>query len=489
MVNQVIILARKLIVVGLGIGGVRDLPVNSIELLQNSRSVFVQSGGHPVIRQIGRKCFHSFQHLIEEENSFQNELKIISEVVREASKKTVVYALPGNPFEDGYLAGSLKLKLQREGIELSCYPAQSITGACFELLDIEPESTPVAISACKLALKDILLERPYLITGLEWKGSFNVVLNMFERAGYSIEHSVFYLFFPKGEDRLQIKHNKLKDLETFNDDVFVAGLYIPPASGFAVSGYAFERLVRIMAKLRSERGCAWDRRQNHQSLKKYLVEETFEVVDAIEKEDMNNLREELGDLLLQIIFHARLAEEAEIFNISDVLEAINAKLIRRHPHVFGKEKTEDVAQVERNWEKIKSQEKKLKASSIFESIPRSLPGLVRAQKIQECAARVGFDWTEVSGAWAKLKEELLELRKSIQESDEKAREEELGDLLFAAVNVARFLNIEAEEALNKTINKFMVRFKYIEEQAKESQKELNNMSLEEMNLYWERAKK
>lgn len=249
----------------------------------------------------------------------------------------------------------------------------------------------------------------------------------------------------------------------------------------------FARLVEIMEKLRSPKGCPWDKAQKREDLKPYLLEETYEVLDAIDKKSDEKLKEELGDLLLQIVFHAQISKEEKKFDIDDVCKEINEKLIRRHPHVFSniKAKTPDV--VLKNWEKIKKSEKRGK--SVLEGIPKVLPALLKAYRLQEKAGRVGFDWEETKQVEKKVREELKELKEAIREKKKQKIREELGDLLFAIVNLSRFLKIDPEDALQNANEKFIRRFKAIEKKASTKGKDLHGMTLAEMDALWEEAKK
>lgn len=265
-------------------------------------------------------------------------------------------------------------------------------------------------------------------------------------------------------------------------------LYLPPAPG-AGCRYPLDPLVRVMAALRGEKGCPWDKQQTHRSLRQYLLEECYEVLEAIEENDMHKLCEELGDLLLQIVFHAHLANERGDFSLNDVVAKITEKMIRRHPHVFGDLSVRDSEEVLLNWQRIKQRERgDEEKQSILDGIPRHLPALLRAQKIQARAARVGFDWETIEGAWEKVEEELAELKQAYRGEDAGALEEEIGDLLFAIVNIARFLGVEPELALTRTNDKFVSRFRYIEETAREAGRELQDMTLVEMDGLWEEAK-
>ena len=244
-----------------------------------------------------------------------------------------------------------------------------------------------------------------------------------------------------------------------------------------------DRLVDIMARLRGPDGCPWDREQTHQSLKPYLIEEAYEALDAIDREDDEGLRDELGDVLLQIVFHAQLARENARFTLDDVAAATTEKLIRRHPHVFGNATANTAGQVVENWEAIKSREKRGKGlnPSILGGIPRQLPALLRARRVQERAARSGFDWTDTDEVVDKVREEVDEFLEAWRGADRQGVEEELGDLLFSLVNLARFLKVCPEDALRKTIGKFESRFRYIERELGRQGKNPQNASLEEMD--------
>ena len=249
----------------------------------------------------------------------------------------------------------------------------------------------------------------------------------------------------------------------------------------------FERLVDIMAVLRGEKGCPWDREQTRESLKPFLVEETYEVLEAIDEGSPDKIKEELGDLLFQIIFHCQLAKERHEFEIDDVVRKISEKMIRRHPHVFGEAQYETSAEVLGQWEERKKEEGKNR-ESILEGVPREMPSLLRAHRIQSRAARVGFDWERVEDVLDKLEEELAEFREALEKKDQAAIEDELGDVFFVLVNISRFVGVNPEDALRKTISKFISRFRSIEMKAAESGIRLSDMSLEEMDALWNEAK-
>jgi len=255
-------------------------------------------------------------------------------------------------------------------------------------------------------------------------------------------------------------------------------------------GELFERLVEVMATLRGPNGCPWDKAQTHESIKRNTIEEAYEVASAIEEDNPEKLSEELGDLLLQVVFHAQMAKEANRFDISDVLRGLVQKLIERHPHVFGEKKVKTPEQALAQWESIKANERE-QSGSLMDGLAWSLPSLMLAHHAQKRAAQVGFDWDDPLPALQKLKEEVAEVESvlSSDRSDRKKLEDEIGDLLFAAVNVARLSGVDAEMALRNAVRKFVSRFKAIEETARRQGKSLAEMRLEEMDAIWDEVKK
>jgi MazG family protein len=263
-------------------------------------------------------------------------------------------------------------------------------------------------------------------------------------------------------------------------------------------GRLFEDLVAVQARLRAPGGCPWDREQTHATLKTYLIEEAYEVLDAIESGAPQELKEELGDLLLQVLFHSDLALEAGHFDVSDVVTGIHDKMIRRHPHVFGDVKVKSSSEVLKNWAQLKAAEKQAGSGegsperplipSVLDGIPRSLPALLEAYQLTRRAAQVGFDWERVDGIFAKMLEEIVELQAALGKSDRRAAEEEIGDILFVAVNLARFLGFDPEVALKYSNRKFKSRFQTMEKEASRSGQRLSQLSKEELEIMWEAAK-
>ncbi|NOQ24477.1 MAG: nucleoside triphosphate pyrophosphohydrolase [Bacteroidales bacterium] len=249
---------------------------------------------------------------------------------------------------------------------------------------------------------------------------------------------------------------------------------------------AFDRLLEIMDELREK--CPWDKKQTIETLRSLTIEETYELADAIIKNDLNELKKELGDLLLHIVFYAKIGSEKNEFDITDVINGINEKLVHRHPHVFGDTKVADHKEVEENWEQIKLKEKD-RDNSVLSGVPDSLPALVKANRVQQKVRGVGFDWEERTQIWDKVKEEIAELEHEVESEDQEKIESEFGDVFFSLINAARLYDIDPETALERTNKKFIKRFNFLEEQTLKKGISLKDMSLDEMNVIWERAKK
>lgn len=249
----------------------------------------------------------------------------------------------------------------------------------------------------------------------------------------------------------------------------------------------FYELLKLMETLRSEGGCPWDREQTMESLKPFIVEETYEVLEAIDEKNPDAIKEELGDLLFQIVFQCQIAKEQKEFDMSDVIEKISKKMLARHPHVFGDAEYRTSEEVLLHWEEQKNREGKLR-ESILDGVPKTLPSLLRAQRLQERAARVGFDWNKIEDLFRKLDEELKEFKKAFKAKRQDEIEDELGDIFFMLVNISRFIGVNPEDALRKTISKFMSRFRYVEMTAADKGRKLSDLTLDEMDQLWDQAK-
>jgi tetrapyrrole methylase family protein/MazG family protein len=483
---------KTLYVVGLGPGNLDMIPVRNLKILQNISPLYLRTERHPAANELEEQGidFTSFDDCYEQHQTFENVYETIVDKLFAslAHHKEIVYAVPGHPFVAEATVKIIKERAAKENIELIIAPAMSCLDAIYNVLGLDPTSGILIKDALSLESNDLLLETGLLITQLyNRQTASDVKLSLMEV--YPEEHQVTLVQGASIPGLEQIKTIPLYELDRVHWIDHLTSLYVTPLTITQVSGqYDLNKFIKIMQELLGEQGCPWDKEQNHQTLKKYLIEECYEVVEAIEEQDMYKLCDELGDLLLQIVFHAELAKRAGYFNMNDVITAVSEKMIRRHPHVFGHVEVENAGEVLVNWEAIKEEEKRKQGQSLKLQVPRGLPALQRAQKIQKKAAKVGFDWQDLKGPKQKLNEELKELEKVIEEKDFAGMKEELGDVLFTVVNIARFLDVEAEEALSDTNNKFLRRFAHMEEEAERQNCQLSSLTMEELDKLWNNAK-
>lgn len=482
----------KIIVVGLGPGNFGSLSLDGLQKLKEASCLYVRTALHPLISELEKQGikFKSFDFLYEEANVFEEVYEKIAQSLIDKAKEgeTVTFAVPGHPFVAEETIRLLKGKGKQEGIEVEVVTGMSFLDCLFTALGLDPLCGIKVIDALQMdkqqadpAVGNILVQVYNQIVASEAKIALlevyppEFLLKVVRAAGVP------------GEER--IEEIPLFELDRLKWLDYLTTVYLPPAPELAQkSNFPMDPIVEVMEKLRGENGCPWDREQTHQSLKPYLLEETHEVLEAIDDGDMYKMAEELGDLLLQVIFHAQIAKENGAFDINDVVSAITEKMIHRHPHVFGDKVVKNSAEVLENWDKIKATERNGLDESILDSIPKGLPALLYAEKLQRKAAKVGFDWTEINAAWSKVYEEIREFEAACTNLSKEKRIEEFGDIIFALVNIARMLNIPAEVALQKTNTKFRRRFQYIEKRVREEGGSLEKMSLEEMDRLWEEAK-
>lgn len=481
----------KCYIAGLGPGNPEQIPAALWPLIEdNNKILYLRTARHPAVEELKRRgiSFIAFDYLYEEAHSFEEVYnRIVQTLLQAAREREIIYAVPGHPL---VAETSVILLLQEagiQGIETSLIPAMSCLDAIFIALSLDPTQGMVILDALDLKLRRWDRSKGAIITQVynrQVAAEVKLALMQFFPDEYPV--TVVRAAGVPGEERIEVI--PLYELDRLPWIDYLTSLYIAPCPD--ADKYTWEGLVDIMARLRGPNGCPWDKQQTHDSLKRYLLEETYEVLEALEEGDMHKLCEELGDLLLQIVFQARLAEEEGYFNLADVVTGIVQKMIRRHPHVFGTSQLKTPEQVLERWDKIKAAEQKAKGEKVsLLKVSRGLPALLKALKVQEQAARIGFDWTRVEEVWAKVEEELVELREASSSKERGKIEEEVGDVLFALVNLARWLKVEPESALARAVDKFCHRFGYLEEAARHQGRELGTMSLKEMDLLWEEAKK
>lgn len=473
-------------IIGLGPGSEDDLTVKSLNIMKSANTLYLRTEKHPnveYIKHLGIN-FKTFDCFYEKEEQFEEVYdKIASEVMKH---EDVVYAVPGNPLVAEKSVQIILEKAKEKGIEVEIVPAVSFVDAVINTLKIDPVEGLKIIDGLQLHKQIPDTDVGNLITQVYNKFvASNIKIKLMEN--YDDEQEV-YLIRAAGVPGLErTQPMPLYEIDRVDWVDYLTSLYIPPVLN--KKKYGFRDLLNAMDKLRSQDGCPWDREQNHETLKRYLIEECYEVIDAIDRDDMEGLSEELGDVLLQVVFHSQIGKEFGEFDIGDVIHGITNKMITRHPHVFGEAVCETSSDVLSNWEINKKKEKNI--TSYTESlrlIPRSLPALIRSYKIQEKAAGIGFDWEDVEGPISKVHEELNEFLEVYKSQEYGKIVEEMGDLLFSIVNVCKFMGIDPELALTGTINKFIERFEYMEKESAKLGKKLDKMTLTEMDMLWNNAK-
>lgn len=471
---------------GLGPGGPGSLTLETYKILQKADRVYVRTARHPGARWLGNRGINymSFDRYYKSSVSFEETYRRIARHVVGAARLCgkVAYAVPGSPFV-GEKSVALILKLARQaGLQCRVIPAVSFIEAVAAELQLDRAERLVVADAME---PDKLTDYPdkHLLVMQAYNKITASVAKLALMKVYPHSHPVTAIK-AAGTGRVKKVTVPLARMDHLGFIDHLTTFYIPPFTKHSI----FD-LLGVMQKLRSSEGCPWDREQDHRSLKPYLLEEAYEVIGAIDGGDKEELCTELGDLLLQIVFHAQIAAEEGYFSFADVAAAITEKLIRRHPHVFGKPEKKTAKEVLRSWQQIKQDEKKQEDKASIFTLEHYLPALLRAQKLQRQASSVGFDWPSLAGAWDKLTEELQELQNAYYSGDEARIEEEMGDLLFAVVNVARFLKVDAEQALAKGTEKFYRRLLYVENKASRGGKKMTDFSLSKLDEWWEEAKK
>jgi tetrapyrrole methylase family protein / MazG family protein len=474
---------RRVIVIGLGPGSPEHLTLAARRALYCGQPVYFRTGRHPLARYLAGEGVHisTFDRLYRRANTFEQVYRSIARRLINAARhaETVCYAVPGDPMVAEAAVERLRRLAPRCGVKVKVLHGISFIEPVLDALNLDLLDGVTVMDALALdKLKEAHRQHLLLAQVYSRMVAARVKLKLLELYPPSFSVTVVQA---AGLPGLKIRRLPLFALDRQRFD-HQTTLYLPP-----VGTRALGDLVGIMARLRSPGGCPWDRQQTHTSLRQYLVEEAYEVIAAIDRKDDAALVEELGDLLLQVVFHSQIAREERRFDLYRVIDGITAKLIRRHPHVFGHSGAAGISQVIKSWEQIKQTEKRNEAANHI-SVQEDLPALLRACKLQQRAAGLGFDWPRIEGAMEKLKEELVELEDAYIQGFPGKIEEEFGDFLFAAVNVSRFLKVNPELALGKASRKFMKRFHYIMEQVENSGRDINSYSLAELDRWWEEAK-
>ena len=475
-------------VIGLGAGDLSQLPLGIYRKLLTTEYLFLRTKEHPVIKELEAEgiSYQSFDEIYEKHDQFEEVYdEIVAILKNEAKTKDIVYAVPGHPMvaekTTQLLLGDKNLKVQIEG-------GQSFIDPLLASLKIDPIEGFQFLDALAFTKDELQLSQHIIICQVyDQYIASNVKLTLMEQL--PDEHEV-YIVTAAGSANEKITKAPLYELDRGVEVNNLTSVYVPPVKEEELLYHDFRTFRKIIAALRGPGGCPWDQKQTHESLKKYLLEEAYEVLDAIDSKDDDHLTEELGDVLLQILLHAQIGEDEGMFTIDDVIRGVSEKMIRRHPHVFGDISAETAEEVVTNWEQIKKLEKGSAAeeNSILDDVTKGLPGLMKAVQYQKKAAKVGFDWDAVEPMWDKVFEEIHEYKDAVAKKAKAEAIQEFGDILFALANIARFYKFDPEEALAMTNQKFARRFQFIENEIRNQGLRFEEQTLEQLDAIWEKAK-
>lgn len=505
-------------IVGLGPGAAGNLSLETMELLQECKQVILRTAVHPTVEELRKRnvSFISCDDLYEKSSSFEEVYNSVVERVLAASENgDVVYAVPGSPLVAERTVVLMRDAAKNQGKRLVIKPAMSFLDLAYVDLGIDPIAGLRIIDAQDFGAIAAGGQYPLMITQV-YSQLVASDLKIALMENLPDEYEIFFL------RNLGLPDEECRSIQLFELDRqpnidHLTSIYVPPMANDAellsfgpdeeeddkfiiadeyedeleettsYDDFDIQPLADVIRTLREPGGCPWDIEQTHASIRSNMIEEVYEYLEAVDAGDYDGMREELGDVLMQVVFHARMAQESGRFDLQDIIDEVVDKLIRRHPHVFGNTHVAGSDEVLVNWEAIKKQEK-TERKHVLDGVTQGLPALLRAYKVQSKAAKVGFDWDDVKDVWAKVEEELSELREAIATGNKEAAEAELGDVIFAIVNYARFNKIEPETALNGTNNRFTNRFNHVEQCVVASGKQWEDFSLAELDQFWNEAK-
>ena len=477
-----------IVLLGLGPGDPNQLTREAWDVLSSADEIYLRTKQHPTVYGFPPVVkIHSFDDLYQNGNTFEEVYAAIAKKILELGRRDqgVIYAVPGHPFVAEATCPEIARLARDEGLALRIVEGLSFLEPTFSALGLDPYPRLTLFDAMTLGAAHVPAfapDAPVLVAQIYSRLVASEVKSTLT-AIYPDKHPVKLIHAAGTKDQI-VEELSLYEIDRSLHVGLLTSLYVPPLG----EGTSFESFQEIVAHLRAPDGCPWDKEQTHESLRKHLLEESYEAIAAMDSGDFAAMCEEFGDLLLQIMLNSQIASEEGEFTANDVVKGIYDKIVRRHPHVFGDVKVDGVSGVLQNWEKLKEKErgKKKEGKGILDCVPLALPALNQAQEYQDRAARVGFDWPEIEGVLDKISEEIQEVKDSTNQEE---LAEELGDLFFVLVNLARWKKVDAESALRGTNMKFKKRFGYIESNAKKQGRNLSDMKLEEMDALWNEAKK
>ncbi|KRW91898.1 hypothetical protein SD51_06485 [Alicyclobacillus tengchongensis] len=481
-------------VVGLGPGDLNGLPLGTYRLLQSGWPVVLRTAVHPVVSSLPELgvAYESLDDIYETSETFDEAYARMAERVRERARTHdhVIYAVPGHPLI-AELSVQLLLAMNDPEVAIEIGPGQSFLDVAASRLRIDSIEGLLLLDGTQLASR-LLHPRLHTLIAQVYQRQVatDVKLSLMDVYPDDYPVTVVRAAGVAGEERIEVV--PLYELDRLDWIDHLTTVYVPPVQEDRLTWRDPFAAIGIVETLRGPDGCPWDRKQTHESLRKYVIEEAYEVAAAIDEGDPDHLAEELGDLLLQVLLHAQIASEVGDFDVRDVFARLSEKLVRRHPHVFGEKSAQSAEEVNAIWERVKAEERTKQESqkSVLATVSFAGPALAVAQGVQVAAAKVGFDWAKLEDVWDKIKEEMNELEIELVRDRRRdtAVAEELGDLLFACVNIARFLRLDAETLLATATRKFTNRFQYVERRVAESNESWSDASPETLDRYWNEAK-
>lgn len=475
-------MTNKIEIIGLGAGDIEQLPLGIYRKLHSEeRIVYTRTIAHPVIGELQAEGvrFHAFDAMYEKHDDFETVYEEIAMYLLELAKsESILYAVPGHPL---LAEKTVQLLLEQDDVKVDIVGGNSYLDDLFTALKIDPIEGFQFIDATSFTRENLNFTNHIIFCQVyDQFIASEVKLTLLEdlQADYNIK-----IVEAAGTKDEKVQTIELQDLDRVAKTSNLLSVYVPPVPKEELK-HQFDTLHSIVKTLRGPDGCPWDRKQTHESLREYAIEEVYELIDAINRGNDEDIVEELGDVLLQVMLHSQIGEDHGYFTIDDVIKRISEKMIHRHPHVFHPEKEW------KSWDELKREEKKIdEETSILDSVVTHAPALLVAYKLQKKAAKVGFDWPDVKQVWDKFEEELREFRVAYEASDQDEMEKEFGDILFVLANIAKFHQINPEIALGRTNEKFIARFKQIERSVAEKGKKLTDMSLEQLDSFWEETKR
>ena len=475
-------------IIGLGAGDLDQLPLGVYKKLKAAENLYVRTADHPVLAELEQEgvTFKSFDAVYEKHDTFSPVYEEIAETLISLSEQTaVIYAVPGHPLVAEQTVQNLIAAEKQGRCQLAIEGGHSFLDSLFGALRIDPIEGFQLMDGTEMTSDQVNMTQHLLIAQVyDSFSASEVKLTLMEK--YPDDYPVTIVTAAGSADEV-LRTVPLHELDRSTEVNNLTTIYVPPAAEQTQRLKEWQTFRSIIAKLRSPEGCPWDREQTHESLSPYLIEEAHELLQAIQEGDDDAIADELGDVLLQVFLHAQIGQDNGYFQLEDVLESISAKMIRRHPHVFGDVTAEDAEQVVANWQEIKAQEKPA-LDSLLEGQDRFSSSLTTSFNYQKKAAKVGFSWPDAAGAWDKFHEELQEFQQEVAKGSKARQLDELGDLLFTLVNIARFFDLSPEEAMMQANRKFQTRFRYVEQQVKEGTGNFSDYTLEQLDGFWNQAK-